>query len=952
MPPIKLTLEKSHLRVENNDPVRTRYERSLLSYNIDPTQSYVSLKYEGSEIARLDTNTVNETDTPIGTLDDIIIYLSGVTDVVTVDGSVATGGGGGGGGLTKAETQAAVKDGIDGSLDIDTLLTTTTEIKTEAEAIDDKLANFVEVDRVQLKDVNGVDFYRIQSTKQATGFVTVYYENLAGNIVTKPAEPYTVSSSTDLGNKFDNFRDRHISMLYDKDDNVFCRINSYNQVTGVKTITFTDIDGNVLATPPEKPWKSSLYKSTQVDMFVATEDRAPDYSKGDIIERRAYFSGDGFQPDPVTGLPDLKWDNVTTGTYEITAPDPAHLRLAGEVDSTLDISIFGTATDADDADTIIGQAKQTNTLLEGAIEVTDRVVTDNNNITVIIRDTIKETDGTVTSSQYNLDGTPFTGTLAAPIKLAGADIAKEDYELVSTQYKATTANTGYAVGDKITQVRVFKDDVLDNTLWFNDTSDAPIAAVTIADLAVNEQDLSNIETALGKSTDAVTDATVIGQLKQIAAYLDNQKEISDRVVIDANDATVIIRTTIDESDGTITETQLNLDGTPFTGTLTPPIKLASATEQADDYEIVNVKYIANTAGTGYDVDDYVSQIRVFTNGVLTATSWYNDTQNAAIATVDFSHLTDLQKPIDLTKLETNIGEITDDKTAATVQGKLLSIIDQLEAANNTAKSTVHYYTSENGTGYTKGDRLLLSTISDNTGTITSSTWLNLSTGAAITPAPDNSHLRMEVFSNQVSTTLAQYIAKADAADSRYVVGDILERSVNYDEAGEVSGVNWSNVTKNVSTIITPNLADLTLSKDFEILGGKFDAAITPNLGGTITARLRGIARDIELNRLELRKISGTSSTTYSSQAGTATDVGSNITGNNNRIEITLQNKSDGDTLYYSLEHDNTAITLDNSFELLPKSTVSYTGFKATRNISLLAKAGKNVKYILDITASS
>jgi len=93
--------------------------------------------------------------------------------------------------------------------------------------------------------------------------------------------------------------------------------------------------------------------------------------------------------------------------------------------------------------------------------------------------------------------------------------AGQDYELVTTYYKANKNGVGYSLGDSITrtQIVLVPTGVITSTIWFNQTTGLIIAAPPIADLDVvapsSSVIVSNLPLTLGQKNMAGSAAVVI-----------------------------------------------------------------------------------------------------------------------------------------------------------------------------------------------------------------------------------------------------------------------------------------------------------------------------------------------------------------------------------------------------------------------------------------------------------
>jgi hypothetical protein len=134
---IQLKLENTHLVVLNNDPVRTRYARSFLTY--DQRATYIELRYKGNEFARLDETTLDGTGVAFGSLTAIMAFLSTATDGATGGGS--SGGSGGGGGLVPADLATLNQNTTDVDLKIAEITPEINNIDLNAGLIKDSVAD-------------------------------------------------------------------------------------------------------------------------------------------------------------------------------------------------------------------------------------------------------------------------------------------------------------------------------------------------------------------------------------------------------------------------------------------------------------------------------------------------------------------------------------------------------------------------------------------------------------------------------------------------------------------------------------------------------------------------------------------------------------------------------------------------------------------------------------------
>lgn len=105
-------------------------------------------------------------------------------------------------------------------------------------------------------------------------------------------------------------------------------------------------------------------------------------------------------------------------------------------------------------------------------------------------DQFKVIDGTKMKLVDNGDGS-FSWSVAATIS-GGSGGSGPDYELAISRYRATTAGTGYSVGDSITSIRTMLvtstgSTQAGDTLWYNDTTQANLAS---APPAGNLQDIA------------------------------------------------------------------------------------------------------------------------------------------------------------------------------------------------------------------------------------------------------------------------------------------------------------------------------------------------------------------------------------------------------------------------------------------------------------------------------
>jgi hypothetical protein len=109
----------------------------------------------------------------------------------------------------------------------------------------------------------------------------------------------------------------------------------------------------------------------------------------------------------------------------------------------------------------------------------------------------------------------------------------------------------------------------------------------------------------------------------------NQREFEDFVFQDSTGALVIRRTILNESTGVIATSLLNIDGTAFTGTLTPPLSLPQADSSITSR---HERYEATVTGTGFVNGDQLSSFTVYDRAAnITTSFWRNDTQLTAIA---------------------------------------------------------------------------------------------------------------------------------------------------------------------------------------------------------------------------------------------------------------------------------------------------------------------------------
>jgi hypothetical protein len=93
--------------------------------------------------------------------------------------------------------------------------------------------------------------------------------------------------------------------------------------------------------------------------------------------------------------------------------------------------------------------------------------------------------------------------------------AGQDYELVTTYYRANKNGVGYSLGDSITrtQIVLVPSGVITATIWFNQTTGLAIAAPPIADIDVaapaTSVVVSNLPLTLGQKNMAGSAAVVI-----------------------------------------------------------------------------------------------------------------------------------------------------------------------------------------------------------------------------------------------------------------------------------------------------------------------------------------------------------------------------------------------------------------------------------------------------------
>jgi len=91
----------------------------------------------------------------------------------------------------------------------------------------------------------------------------------------------------------------------------------------------------------------------------------------------------------------------------------------------------------------------------------------------------------------------------------------QDYELVTTYYRANKNGVGYSLGDSITrtQIVLVPSGVITATIWFNQTTGLAIAAPPIADIDVvapsSSVVVSNLPLTLGQKNMAGSAAVVI-----------------------------------------------------------------------------------------------------------------------------------------------------------------------------------------------------------------------------------------------------------------------------------------------------------------------------------------------------------------------------------------------------------------------------------------------------------
>ena len=93
---IQLLVNNTHLIVLGNDPIKSRYERSRLSYERDYIENFIDLLYDGNRLAELDLTTLDATGSPYASLEALEVFLSAVTDSRTTDinGDLSEGAGG------------------------------------------------------------------------------------------------------------------------------------------------------------------------------------------------------------------------------------------------------------------------------------------------------------------------------------------------------------------------------------------------------------------------------------------------------------------------------------------------------------------------------------------------------------------------------------------------------------------------------------------------------------------------------------------------------------------------------------------------------------------------------------------------------------------------------------------------------------------------------------------
>ena len=264
----------------------------------------------------------------------------------------------------------------------------------------------------------------------------------------------------------------------------------------------------------------------------------------------------------------------------------------------------------------------------------------------------------------------------------------------------------------------------------------------------SEVDLTGIETTLGDQADADTEDSLVGLLKRIHVKLGEQKELSDYIVEDSNRTQVVVRTIVDSNTGNITNETLNLDGTTFTGTLTPPLTIPGS----DSNQIVSDKFEAisnDSDGTDYNIGDLIEQNKVVDpNGNVLGVSYFNVTQNKSIGTPPQSEINVLNPGLSSDDIQPIINAVESKATllsSSTDPGNLSQLLRSLWqeqiGSNDEIIATLQ---STNAV-----------TITDQSGTINGTTPVNI--------AADSTAKEIEIQNKSLDDVM--YIRLAGASDS-------------------------------------------------------------------------------------------------------------------------------------------------------------------------------------------
>ena len=578
------------------------------------------------------------------------------------------GGGGGGGTTTGGSTSAStISSGIDGSTDINTLLTGVSGLNTDTDTI---------VSTLNTINSNGsTASTRLQSLNTAIGGI--------GDAST---------SETSGGSLLSRLRGMHVDLA-----------NVDTEVTSIDgRIATTNTSLGEIKTEVESIDTALAGIGTNVSS-LDTKLTATNTALGTINTTNTGIS------DVIGEASDAAGANTVIGQLKTIAAGSSgsgitQAQVQAAIDGSTDVQslvdALGSTSDASTANTVIGQLKNLVAKLGNSLEVTELVLEDADDKVFIARTSFDEDAGTNSVSYFNLDGSAFTGTPKTPYTLPAQP---SDYEFVTTRYTANKGGTGYSDGDIIEQINVFTNGSLSSTIWFNASTnstlngtppsadlDNPREAITQAEIqaAVTagvdaSTDVDSLVTSLGNvETDVAAVEMLVTTTNTNLGTINGNVEEIETLVTTSNTNTGAIATDVAAIETLVTTTNTNL-GTingnveeietlvTATNTTLGTINTSVSNVETDVAAIETLVTTTNTTlGT---ISTSVSDIETNSDAMVTdlaaieVLATTSNTNTGNIAT-------------DVGEIEALIGTSSDDAEDTTVLGKLTAIEEKLTEA--------------------------------------------------------------------------------------------------------------------------------------------------------------------------------------------------------------------------------------------------------------------------------